>query len=279
MKEKNISFCREELEKLSSLELDQILRTELDNGTPERETVLLVLSILENRDPTNPANRIDGSLEKWNKHVIHTGESEQVSKKSSWKANNWFVPAAAVAVVVLVLLMTVPQTVGAENIFELIGRWTRDLFSFSEAGNDHNNEGYVFKTDHEGLQQVFDAVTEQGVTDPIVPIWIPEGYALKEFRVLSPNENTKIYSRFTNGDMFIQFAVEIYGEERSNKYTKDEIDAEVYDFMGVYYYIVPNEDTWKAVWNNGRAECLLVTNEAKGILYQILDSIQRRITE
>lgn len=276
MKEKNMTFRREELEKLSTLELERILRTELDSDTPERETILLLLSILEERDPTNSTNRPEGTMDTWNAIVNCADCFEPTRVKSTRKSRKWFVPLAAAATIVLILFMTIPQTVGAENIFEILGRWTRDIFSFSDETKDQNDGNYVFQTNHEGLQQVYDAVVELGITDPVVPSWLPEGYELKELQVLSPNENTKVYSRFVKGDCYIQLVIEIHSMESTNKYTKDEIDAGMYNSMDAYYYIVSNEDTWKAVWSDEMVECSLVTNDAKEVLYKLLKSINRR---
>ena len=147
MIEKDITIRREELEKLSTWELERILRTELDSDAPERENILLLLSILEGRDPTDPANRPEGAAEAWNEFVNRTVVSEQSVDKPIRKTKKWFVPVAAAAAVALILLMTVPQTVGAESIFEIIGRWTRDLFSFSDWAVDNSREEDIFETD------------------------------------------------------------------------------------------------------------------------------------
>ena len=240
---------------------------------------MLLLSILEERDPTDSMNRPEGTMEAWNAIANHNDKSEHLRVKPSRKSRKRFVSLAAAAAIVLILLMTVPQTVGAENIFEILGRWTRDLFSFSNETNNQDNGDYVFQTDNEGLQQIYDAVVEQGITDPVVPTWIPEGYDLKQFRVLSPNENAKVYAYFAKEENYIQFAVEICGADSSNKYPKDEDNTIVYDSWGVYYYIVTNEDTWKAIWNNEIAECSLVTNVDEDTLYQMLNSIQGRTVE
>ena len=47
---------------------------------------------------------------------------------------------------------------------------------------------YVFETDHPGLQQIYDAVVEMGVTEPVVPMWVPEGYDLVEYKAEDYNQ-------------------------------------------------------------------------------------------
>lgn len=276
MKEKNISFRREELEKLSTLELDQILRAELDSDTPERETVLLVLSILEDRDPTNSQKCPEGAEEAWDDFVNRTNYSKQPIEKTIRKTRKWFLPVAAAAAIVLILLISVPQAVEAENIFEIFGRWTRDLFSFSNEVENQSNETYIFQTDHEGLQQLYDAVVEQGITAPVVPMWIPEKYQLEEIKTFQKFSNTKVYARLSRNDRFVQITIEEVNSSSSNVYPKDIEDAEIYVAAGVYYYIVPNEETLKAIWSYENNECSIVTNENLETLYMILNSIHGR---
>ena len=275
MKEKNISFRREELEKLSTLELDQILRTELDSNAPERETVLLVLSILEGRNPTNSQNRPEGAEEAWDDFVNRTNYSKQPIEKPIRKTRKWFLPVAAAAAIVLILLISVPQAVGAENIFEIFGRWTRDLFSFSNEVEDQSNETYIFQTGHEGLQQVYDAVVEQGITDPMVPTWIPDGYELKELRIFQKPNSTKIYAQFRNNDNYIQLVIDCLNSEDFLAYPKNDAAVTLLDYNGVKYYLFGNENTWKAVWEYGNAECSLTTTDTELTLNKMIKSIHK----
>ena len=274
--ENKVTFRREELEELSTSELDSILRTELDRDTPNRETVLLVLSILEYRDPTNLDNRLDGAKEAWEDAFCKPKYPESLADKANRKSRKWFGVIAAAAAVALVLLITVPQTVGADNIFEIIGRWTRELFNFSNGTNDEPQEEYVFQTDHNGLQQIYDAVVEQGVTEPVVPMWIPDGYSLEEFKLFSHAATPKLYARFARDNKYIQLMIEIHKTGASNEYPKDDVNVEIYEHKGTCYYVLPNEDTIKAIWNSGNVECSLVTNDTEEVLYQILNSLQRR---
>ena len=272
MREKNMTFRREELEKLSTLELDTLLRKELDSDTPERETVLLVLSILEDRDPTDSDNRPAGAEEAWERLLNRPRQADSKMPKLGRKPAKWL-GAVAAAVLAIVLLVTVPQSVGAENIFQIIGRWTRDIFNLSDGSARQVQDDYVFQTDHEGLQQLYDAVVAQGITEPVVPMWIPEGYELKELKVYSHQIAPKICAQFFSENNYIQIVFEIHSQEETNKYPKDDTDVEEYEYKGYCYYIVSNEDTWKAIWYSGNTECAIFTNGTEDILYQVLNSI------
>lgn len=268
---------REDLEKMSSEQLDAILRNELDGDTPDSETVLSVLSILEERDPTDSTNRPVGAYDDW-EHIRNNrqGSIEDTvpESKRTAKPRKWIGAIAAVVAIVLVLAMTIPQTVGAESIFDIIGRWTKDLFDFSDSGTEQTDQDtYVFQTDHEGLQQLHDAVVELGVTAPVVPTWIPDGYELKELKIVAQSKIPKVCARFMMQDQYIQIMIECHSEAATNKYPKDDISVELCEYNGTSYYISSNEDTQKAMWTNENAECSVTTNDDTDIIKKILNSI------
>lgn len=269
MKERNMTFRREELENLSTLELDRILRKELDRDTPDRETVLLALSILEERDPTDSENRPEGAEEAWERLL----NRPKISSKPAKKPAKWLGAVAAAAVVALVLLIAIPQSAGAENIFQIIGRWTRDIFNLSDGTERQIQDDYVFQTDHEGLQQLYDAVVAQGITDPVVPMWIPDEYELLQLDTFLQQDKPKVFAQFTEDNKYIHINIEVHSLEEANTYPKDDTDAEEYEQNTICFYIVSNEDTWKAIWYSGIVECAITTNDAGETLYQILNSI------
>lgn len=273
----NKSFHREELDKLSSEQLDKILRDELDADCPDAETVLSTLKILEEREPTDSTNRPDGAMQDWEElqEKCRVIEPEDTAKYK-WKVNpkKWIGAIAAAVAIVLVLAMTIPQTVGAESIFDVLGRWTKDLFNFSDSGGERMiQETPAFQTENEGLQQLYDAVVELGVTVPVVPTWLPEGYELKELKIVSQSKIPKVYAQFTLQDKYIQIMIECHSEAATNKYPKDDVSVEICEYDGFSYYIFTNEDTRKVIWTNENAECAIITNDTSDLVKQILNSI------
>lgn len=276
-----------ELEHLSTSELDDILREELDKDRPDREKVLAILSELETRDPTNSANRPDGIIEDYTEVVNNRQciNDSPVLSQNKHKTKKWMSTMVAAAAVAIVLLVIVPQAVGAQNIFEIIGRWTEDIFKFSDAdetgepSQEPNQETFSAQTENEGLRQLYEAVTEQGVTEPVVPTWLPEGYELKELKTFTKSSIPKIHAYFAMDEKYLQISIEIHSSETTNEYPKDDTNVAIYESDGVFYYIAPNEDTWKTVWTNGNVECVIITNDTEDVLYDILNSIQGRMNK
>lgn len=276
MKDINTSFHREELEKLPAPELEKILFAELDSESTDRDTVLQILSILKDRDSTDQADCPVDAEEAWDKYLKDRNKTMRDVPVARPKPRRWLGLVAAAVTVVFVLLMTVPQAVGADSIFDIIGRWTKDLFGFSHSSSNAPTEEYVFQTDNPGLQQIYDAVAGLGVTQPVVPTWVPDGYALTELLTREQRLSTKVVARLCRDDRYIVITIEIYGSGASNKYPKDNASAEEYEASGTKHYILPNEGKWTAVWNQENVECTVTANEYKDTLYGVIDSIYRR---
>lgn len=277
MIEKDLTFRREELETLSTPELDMILRSELDSDTPQRETVLFVLSILEERDSSNPGNRPEGAEEAWERLLSRSQYSENSKPKCCRKLPKYLCAVASAAVVALILSVVVPQAAGAENIFQVIGRWSKDIFGFVDSSSPTEPEPnhYIFETDNADLQQVYDMVVEQGITDPVVPTWLPENYELSEMKTIT--ETNKIYALFHFEKSYVQLTIEDDCTESTYKYPKDD-NIEFIELKGQKYYIIPNDGTWKAVWvTDTGIECFIVTNDTEEVLKTIIESIHRRL--
>ena len=278
MKDINTTFRREELEMLPTPELDKILFEELESNSTDRNSVLQLLSILEKRDPADQSEIPDGVASVWEKYLEDRDRDLCDTPKVCRKPRKWLGAVAAAVVVVLTLLMTVPQAVGADSIFDIIGRWTQDIFGFFHESEPEAQpkSGYFFQTDNSGLQQIYDAVAAQGITQPVVPTWMPGGYEMLELKVLSQERTggvNKIIAWARNNDGHVVMSFEIYGADFSNSYPKDKMEAVVYEYAGINHYIMENDETVKAMWNNSNIECFIEIYDSDEILRRIIRSI------
>ncbi len=278
MTERKYTFSPDTLEKLSTPELERILRAELDSLTPERETIMFVLSILEDRDPTNSDNRPAGAYEAL-ENVMETQQAKPNAPVATNKARSRRIRGivAAAVMVALILLLTVPQAVGADSFLEIIGRWTHDLFSFfeSDAPQPHPQlqpqpREYGLQSENEDLIKIYNAALRIGISDPLVPTWLPEGYALQEYKIFETARRPKIYARFSKEDKYLQISIEMFKQTTSNFYPKDDINANIIVSKGMYYYIFSNDDSLKAIWTDDHVEYMIVTNDTLEVLTDVL---------
>ena len=272
----NKNLRSEELETLSSQQLDQLLHRELEKDVPNAEVVIPILHILEERDSSELANKVDTETV-WKAYQDSLKKDAPISENSTRKKRKtyrWIGRVAAIAAIVGILITAVPKAMGAENIFEILGRWTQTIFEFfNPTDSTEPLEEYVFKTDHPGLQQIYDAVTEQGVTRPVVPRWVPEGFVLDELKTMPVRGGKKLYAVLKDDIRFITIAIEIYNENRSNQYTKDDTSVGKYELDGVTHYTMVNEENLQVVWVVENLECVIRSNCQEEILYRVLTSI------
>ena len=269
------SLRPEDLTALTSQQLDRLLRAELDKDDKDAEKVLQILHILEERESGKFINNVD-TESIWNTYRERVRKDALENAQRDRKPRRWIGTLAAAAAIVCILITAAPKAMGAENIFEILGRWTKTIFAFFDPSSaTEPPEEYVFKTDHPGLQQIYDAIAEQGVTKPVVPTWLPEGYELDEVKVTKAPMCKKIYAGLENGDSFITIAFEIYNENRSNQYTKGDSDVEEYEFAGVIHYIMKNDDSLQVVWVVDNIECVIRTNREDEALRKTIKSIYK----
>lgn len=279
MKKENMTCQREALEVLSSARLEEMLKAELNKDGMDENLVLLILNILEHREVDgliiDPADMEAVWTQFQGSHpALAPPRTKDVPAAKRTGPRRWLCRLAVAAAVLCVMILVTPKAMGAENIFTIIGRWTQDVFAFfSSFGTEQTIQGYAFETDHPGLRQIYDAVAELGVTKPVVPTWVPEGYELKELKAAPMREGMKIYGRLIKGDSTIILSYEFYSEAVSNTYEKNQENAAVYEFADVKHYIMSNEEWWTAAWAVEDLECSVATDQSKEILYEILRSI------
>lgn len=273
MQENNITSMREVFEKMTTQQLDELLNSELESETPDGNTVRLILSILWEREKDMPVEVTPGAERAWAKYKKNIANLETAEKRKV-RFRRWSLRAASVAAVLCLLIFAVPQKAGAESFFEKLARLTDSIVEFFSPGMANDNVvEYVFATDNPGLQQVYDAVVALGVTYPVVPTWLPEGYELVECKTAETRKKTCVLANFENDSEFIILQYDIYSLDISHEYHWDGTDVQLYEHHGQKYSIMRNDNRWVIIWFKDKMECFLTLDCQEGSLYKILDSI------
>lgn len=261
-----------ELENMTTEQLDELLQEELRKEVPDESVVLPILQVLQEREKEYPVEIPEGITENPAKVNDHTEHAKPKSRRTL------ALRIAAVAAVLGIVLMAVPRTVGAESIFQVLFRWTESVFEFLTPGsnNDDPPDGYVFTTDHEGLQQLYDTMVAEGVTDPVVPMWLPEGYELMEIKIDVLAGGKKVFAKFVNGNEGVLLSYMIRHGQTATQYEKGNPDAEIYEVDGYLHYILANKDNISVVWTHNAVECMVNANIDSEDVRRIIASIYGR---
>lgn len=272
----NKTCLLKELKEMTTLQLEEKLQEEIGSEFPDERVILPILEVLEERDETAPVEITEDHLAAWEKFEHHT-----VSVRKPARAKRGVLKAlVAAAAVLCILISVIPGQVGAENLFDRLVRFADGVFQFFDLGSDPGNleTEYVFTTDNSGLQQLYDKMTELGVTAPVVPMWLPEGYELEELKVVPFPTSKRVHARFVREASTIVISFKIPEDATYIQYEKD-LEMEVYEIAGVAHAIVDNKTFWSAAWATDGTECLIAVDTEKEILFEILKSIYRRSIE
>lgn len=273
MEQKNMTSVRELFEQMSTEQLDTQLDRELHSEQIDDNAVRMILSVLREREKDDPIELTPEIEAAWEYYKREIAEMDrQYYRKVRMK--RFALRAASMAAVLVLLLTVIPQQAGAESFWDRLVRWTADFIEFyGPDDNEHRIVEYEFKTDHPGLQQVYDAVVELGITVPVVPMWLPEGYELVESFIDNLPASKVLYSRFSNGEDEIILEIEVFDREVTHEYQKNDSVIDIHENSGVKHYIIQNLDQLVAVWMRDTVECSIFADCQEDELTRILKTI------
>lgn len=270
MKGKQSQDLPGKFEQLSTEILDEMLQVELQKETPDPEVATGILGVLQEREKDMPLVLTDGEKAAWQKYL---SRRESVSAKPR-KRYIWALRAACIVAILGVCLTVFSDRAVADGFWNRIARWTDSVIEFFSPGHAANlDQKYEFRTNHPGLQQVYDAVTRLGVKTPVVPMWLPEGYELVQCRELNNEKKTTLMTGFKNGQKVLNYTVAVYFDNVVNQYQKDAAELKTIEINNIEVHVVQNYDMWVAVWTVDNTECSISVDCHEGELYKILYSI------
>lgn len=270
MKLNNMASRRAFLEELPTADLGAMLRDELGKEKLDDNLIRLILDVLETREIDRPVEIDAGTANAVKKFEDAISIRRNKPAKLRWPL---LLKVASIILVVGLLLFTVPQAANAESFFEMLARWTDSIFEFFSPGDDDVQPEYVFETDHPGLQEIYDAAAGLGVTDPIVPMWVPDGYTLKRLDYYRMAEDAVLFASLVEEERNIYFTIILHDKEKSLQYEKDEREMEQIEINGINHYIFSNLGEHTITWMVDMVECSIVSNCQKEELIKLLNSI------
>lgn len=274
MEEINTIHTSESLSSLSREELRQQLAAQLQKDTSEINVALVTLlrKELESRDP-DPALSDDTAVEFACEKFRRDTEKAQKTKKH--RSRNRWIAAASVVLVMGLLFFTLPATAQARDIQGVLTWWSDSVFQFFVPGKTPNLHAQVHERNHAGLQQIFNALTELGITDPVVPSWVPEGFALVELKTNKANGDDSVVACLVNSDRSIFISVARHDNDATAfQHEKNENGIiDIWDLSGNEHYVISNMEQLIVTWVTNGIECTITTDCTEEEVYSIVKSI------
>lgn len=169
-----------------------------------------------------------------------------------------------------------PPALGFENVFQMFGAWTDEVFVLIDTYNilDSREETNA-ECNELNIQEI---LKEAGIAGNIVPAWIPSGFILDSITVseLQSPDRVEVRTYYTWDDFLITIVYSKYIESNFDTVTtfeKDSDAVEKYNVKGIVHYLFKNIDKQVAVWNQGNVECVISGNISYSDLKKMIDSI------
>ena len=271
MKLNNVASHRAFLEQMPTQELDEMLQAELRKDNIDDDLVRLILDVLEEREADHPIENDEEIAAAVEKYTAYVDSLEATPAKPTRKWNT-VLKVASVLLLVGLLFGIVPQAANAESFFEMLARWTDSVFEFFNPSEPNDQPEYVFETDHPGLQQIYDAVGELGVTDPGVPMWVPSVYEVEQVKVIEAPSELMLYANLSNNESKINITIVAHRDGSYLNHTKDTQNVEKFEYANIEHYIMSNNEIKNATWIINNIECSIALDCQEDI-YKIIKSI------
>lgn len=257
----------------SSEQLSQLIQEETAKESPNDDLVLMALNTLEDREKEEPVKLGPKGKAAWKKYQSKV-RSRRRKTVLNWKP---LLQAASVVLVITLLFALLPTQANAETWWERLARWTDDFFSFFNPNTSKDYEEiYMFSTDNDGLQQVYDAVVKMGIEKPIVPMWIPETFELVLIKNDELPDQKILTAILSDGTSEMVFLIRIINNEVPFQYHKDNSEVVLYERYGTTYCIINNNQNKIVTWSIDNIECSFSIDCQDEILSDIIESIYRR---
>lgn len=261
------------LKEMSSEQLSQLIQEETAKEVPNDDLVLMALDILEDREKESPIELGSKGKAAWIKYQSKV-RTRQKKTILIWKP---FMQVASVLLVITLLFALLPTRANAETWWERLARWTDDFFSFFNSNESEFSESeYIFQTDNKGLQEVYEAVVELGVTEPVVPMWLPEEFVLVECKIETTPIKKYVVACLSDGNSDIVLRITSYSKGVPFEYHKDEEAVTTIERHGLKYVIVKNNENSLVAWSKDNIECIFSIDCREETLQEIIESIYRR---
>ncbi len=277
---------RVQLEQMSTAELKALLRASVHpDSQMDESTILLILEVLEARDPAMQPEEVDAAWERFEREVIDAPKTAQTEDETDIEIEHKEIPltqkrrslskilgTAAIIVVILFAAGSLIPTAEGTNLWVAILDWTRETFGFAADGEEWDENVIP-----EQLAELNDQMLQQGFFfSNILPHYIPEGYKMIA-TVSDDREDVIVFScqlQKDNNAIMLQYRV-WKEKDSSTEVQKNEDKPEEYtNEKGQVFYIAENESLFNATWTKGNIECAVYNVMSRSELIQILDSIR-----
>lgn len=264
---------------MSTAELNEYLRQDSYREDSNTDDILYIMEVLERREKEDgnysppDVQKAWAEFQKYYNTEDNDGKplhdfddedddeptAEIISIKKARKGLNRTIKSiiSVAAVLCVILAGSVTAKALGYDIWDAIIVWTKDTFGFETTVNEPKPTPYV-KQMPEELVELKNLMTEHGLSNKLIPGYIPEGYKLANLEYSDLGDADTIFCQLSNGSNDIMLIYSRYsGDSTSFQLEKDALSPEKYESGGTTYYIMSNMDDYLVSWLSDNVECTI----------------------
>lgn len=285
------------LERMSTEKLKSIVRADFESEDTEDaandELITRVLEVIAQREEADPAaphfdveagwNDFQKNYRPTENQKISVDGDEKESKKERQadlkapqpkRAGHRFLRVVAIAAAII-CVCAVTASAFEINIFKMFAQWTQEIFQFHTEEVSSQGAEYTSGTVLDSSQTLETALAEAGITQPVSPKWIPEGFAVvttDAFSDIAEPIYSVLYEHESTAQTII-VSVIVHQKPQSAVQEKDEGQVTVYTASGVDHYMMENNDVVTATWFVDHLECSIIGEITETEMEAMINSI------
>ena len=268
---------------MSTEALQQILRDDASNpegNESDMDMLLHVMDVLaKRRQANNEGKSPEEALETFKKkYYLEYDLSFTSESRSDPRRKRYSIPMvkgliAAMVAIVIFIGATFTASATGFDIWEIIGKWTKETFHFGYAGQDTEVEApsseYLYP-----CASLQDALDKRNITTELVPKWLPEGYTESNVEITQTPKQRLFVATFNNSDQRVRIRIADYLDSYPMQIEQNDSLIDIYQVNGISYYIFDNSGLLQAVWHNQNYECFISGPLSLSELKEMIDSIE-----
>ena len=284
-----------ELENLELDELANLLRQDFyESDDMDMGYAMAILGVIERREKENTKIKqfdVETGLKNFKENYMgkssdyisiatHENPSSETTVNIPRPQNNKkrsLSRRIAVAAVLVVLLGAMSAHALGYNLLNIVAQWTADVFGFRITVSESNTPLVLSEIPPDmqftSIQHALDYI---GITYPVAPTWIPDGFSQTSLSVVPMPDWINIFAFFEDGNRTLSIQVMVFYEEPDDNavlYEKDDNPVIQYESGGLTHYIMTNNSRLVSVWINGNLECSIDGDISEAEIKQMIDSI------
>ncbi|MDR0951375.1 MAG: DUF4367 domain-containing protein [Oscillospiraceae bacterium] len=283
------SYCQ--FDKMNTAQLKEILRR--DSQLPENEdsdmdAILYIMDVIAKRGEdcaefTNAEKAWDifnesYSIQESDGKSLYEFDSDELNQTASLDRDRQpntrhFRGLLRVAVIAAILAATLLiGTVSAYamgyDLWGAVADWTKDIFSFTTVSEEkfYGEAGIV-----DALNTI--DLIEYGVTERVLPTWLPDGYKYSGSDLFEKSARTVIRYFYTRDNSEICVSIVVLSSPTMRHIEKNDSDVIIYTAGNTEHYIMNNLEETNIAWVTGNCECSIIGDFSIEEAKQIIDSI------